>query len=114
MPYLEEAVLSGSGDLQIRELSGDSVSLKINGSGDITATGDVMRIAAQINGSGDLNLGKLQTVSTEISINGSGDADVWVVESLAGKINGSGEINYSGNPPEVEINVLGTGEIQAK
>jgi Putative auto-transporter adhesin, head GIN domain len=114
MPYLESAVLSGSGDLQIREVLGDSVSLAINGSGDVTATGEVRHLAAQINGSGDLDLGKLQAVSAEISINGSGDADVWVLESLAAKVNGSGNITYSGNPPEVEKTVRGSGDIEPK
>ena len=44
-------------------------------------------------------------------INGSGDAVLHVTERLSAQINGSGDIVYYGNPPDVSRRVNGSGDV---
>ena len=114
VPELTEIVLSGSGDVEAVEVISDDALLKIVGSGDITASGTAKNIAAEINGSGDLKLASLKSNHVDVAINGSGDASVWATQSLTAKVNGSGDIIYSGDPKKVDRAVNGSGDIVKK
>ena len=111
---VNELSVSGSGDIKFKNYTDDTLSLKISGSGDISGDGNVETLTGRINGSGDLLLKELHSKSIKININGSGDAELWVSNSLIAKINGSGDINYHGNPKTVESEINGSGEINAK
>ena len=110
---INELSVSGSGDIKFKNYKDDELSLNISGSGNILGDGNVETLTGRINGSGDLLLKKLHSKSTKININGSGDAELWVSNSLFAKINGSGDINYHGNPKTVESEVNGSGKINA-
>tara|TARA_B110000438_G_C15794286_1_gene642181 strand:- start:653 stop:1309 length:657 start_codon:yes stop_codon:yes gene_type:complete len=110
---VNELSVSGSGDIKFKNYKDDTLSLKISGSGDILGDGNVEILTGKINGSGDFLLKELHSKSTKININGSGDAELWVSNSLIAKINGSGDINYHGNPKTVESEINGSGEINA-
>jgi len=109
---VNELSVSGSGDIKFKNYKDDALSLKISGSGDILGDGDVETLTGRINGSGDLLLKELHSKSIKIHINGSGDAELWASNSLIAKINGSGDINYHGNPKTVESAINGSGEIK--
>ena len=49
--------------------------------------------------------------TTKITINGSGNAKVWASESISAVINGSGDIEYYGDPINVKNKVNGSGNI---
>ena len=110
-PEFEEVSIIGSGDVNLTGVAQDNVSLKISGSGDITADGSIQQLTAVVNGSGDLMLSKLRADYATIMINGSGDAEIGVKQSLTAEINGSGNIEYYGNPPSVQSEVHGSGDI---
>jgi len=110
---VNELSVSGSGDIKFKNYTDDTLSLTISGSGDIIGDGNVETLTGRINGSGDLLLKELHSKSIKININGSGDAELWVSNSLIAKINGSGDINYHGNPKTVESEINGSGEINA-
>lgn len=114
LPKLSEIVLSGSGDVNAVDVILDDALLKIAGSGDITATGVAKNIVAEINGSGSLNLASLKVDHVDVAVNGSGDAAVWATESLNAKVNGSGDIIYSGDPEKIDRAVNGSGDIVKK
>ena len=103
----------GSGDINITDFNNINLSLNIDGSGDITGNGEVQTLSAIINGSGNIMFRDLQSISTTITINGSGDAKIWVSESISANINGSGKIEYYGNPMKIESKVNGSGEISS-
>jgi hypothetical protein len=46
-------------------------------------------------------------------VSGSGDADVYASNSLKARVNGSGDIDYSGNPNTSDTKVLGSGSISS-
>ena len=114
MPVLEKAKIIGSGDITISDVTKDKVTLIISGSGDILASGNVDLLEAVVSGSGDLSLQNLRANHANITINGSGDAEVWANQSISARVNGSGDIIYSGDPVEVDTQVNGSGKITKK
>ena len=111
VPEIKDIILNGSGDINLKDVTNENLSLVISGSGDITVTGKVKNLTGVIDGSGDLTLSNLEADFVIITIDGSGDAQVWANKSLKATINGSGDIIYSGNPPNVQSKVNGSGDI---
>ena len=110
-PEYDEVSISGSGDINIIDFKNDNLSLNISGSGDITANGEVQTLIAKISGSGDIISAELISKSATITINGSGDAKIWASDSISAQINGSGNIEYYGNPINVQSKINGSGDI---
>jgi len=104
--------IKGSGNISAENLTIGQLKCSIAGSGDIKASGNVENSHVDIAGSGSVYLDKVKGKTSTISIAGSGSAHVWVSERLNGKISGSGDIYYKGNPTEVENTVFGSGKIK--
>jgi len=111
VPLITRVSLSGSGDIDITDVTRDEVSLEIDGSGDISATGEVGTLSVEIDGSGNMRLFDLHAARASVEINGSGDVQINAGESLDCEINGSGDIRYAGNPESVRKTVRGSGSI---
>jgi putative autotransporter adhesin-like protein len=111
VPRLDALKIEGSGDASLRGMSGSSLSLVIEGSGDIGADGAVQELDLRIEGSGDARLSHLQAEAAEVLIEGSGNADVAAAKSLKGVIDGSGDLSYRGDPPLLSTRVDGSGDI---
>ena len=107
----DEVSISGSGDINIIDFKNDNLSLNINGSGNITANGKVQTFIATISGSGNIVSTELISKSATITIDGSGDAKIWATDSISSQINGSGNIEYYGNPINVKSKINGSGNI---
>ena len=113
-PLLTSAEIHGSGMINLTEVTKNTLSLLINGSGDITAKGKVAELKTTINGSGGVHAAGLEAETVTIVVNGSGDADVHVTDVFMAKIYGSGDITYIGTPTKMNTSVSGTGEIAKK
>lgn len=103
--------ISGSGDMRL-ELDAPEVEMEITGSGTIILSGNTRRFRSEINGSGDLRAFDLLSEDTEVEISGSGDAQVFASKQLGIRINGSGNVDYKGNPPSINQNVAGSGSVR--
>ncbi len=114
VPVLTSAENSGSGTIRIEGVTRDTVALAINGSGDISARGQVMQLQAAINGSGDLRAAALETATATVSINGSGNVEVHARDALTATINGSGDLSYQGSPASVRTAINGSGSVRKK
>ena len=114
MPELEEAMVAGSGDLDVKGLDGGETELVIAGSGDIKAQGKLELIRLVINGSGEIEARDLDADNADITINGSGEVVVKVSGNLEATINGSGDIEYIGEPKNVRKSVRGSGDIRQR
>ena len=87
--------------------------MNISGSGNITGNGEVETLVVKINGSGNLMSKEIKSKSATITINGSGDGEVFAIDSISAKINGSGNIKYFGNPENVDTIINGSGDIKS-
>jgi hypothetical protein len=102
--------LSGSGDIT-GKVTVKELESSITGSGDLTLYGRAESSKVSVVGSGDFTGRDLLTSNTSVRIVGSGDANVNVNGSLNASVSGSGDIQYSGGPKNVNKSVAGSGEI---
>lgn len=104
--------VTGSGDIDLA-IESNTVDAKITGSGDMTLSGIVKDLEVKISGSGDFKGSALKSENTQAYVSGSGDIEVTASRSIKGRVNGSGDIKYSGNPDSSDTKVLGSGSISS-
>lgn len=129
---ISEVSLLGSGKVEGNDkLKNEALSLNLRGSGEMELTVEASSIDAQLNGSGVMKLsgsandfkvkttgsgnfeGKnLNTENTEVYVAGSGNAKVNAKSKLKARIQGSGNVVYSGNPASNDSKVMGSGTIK--
>ena len=105
-----ETELTGSGDV-ILEVDATTIDAKITGSGDLKLSGKTTELEVKVTGSGDFSGKGLTAQNTQVYVSGSGDAIVYASKSLKARVNGSGDINYYGNPASTDTKVMGSGDI---
>jgi hypothetical protein len=104
--------VKGSGDITLK-IESNNVAASVHGSGDLEVSGTAKNLKVKISGSGDVEAGKLNAENTQVDVIGSGDARVTASQSLKAMINGSGDIEYSGNPKNIDKKVMGSGTISS-
>lgn len=116
-PDLKSITLSGPGIIITERMTLDSLTLNVNGTGNIDVEGTIANLFSNMNTAGDIFLegnadnhqikipgtGKvnsfdMQSKQCDINIDGVGTANVKVQEKLKAIILGDGVINYKGNP----------------
>lgn len=130
VPHLEYAKVNGSGDIVIYNFDAETMTLIVNGSGDIEAegncktletdvngSGDIAcegsskNVHANLNGSGDIKLKQFAADNARAVVNGSGDINIHANNSFEGFVSGSGDIRCYGNPEYRKNKVKGSGDI---
>ena len=96
-----KVAINGSGDVALQDIQSEECAASISGSGDISLSGETTDAKYRISGSGDIRAAKLMARNVEASTSGSGDIQCYASEKLTGRISGSGDIAYKGNPREV-------------
>ena len=102
--------VSGSGEVTAPQITADSLSCDISGSGTITLGGTVPEQQLTISGSGSYEAGGLAGETLRADISGSGNAVVSVSDSVDVTISGSGSLTYTGDPT-VQKNISGSGSV---
>jgi hypothetical protein len=110
VPELDRIAVTGAGTVNHPDLTGSSITVEIDGSGDVVLRGTVDKQVVSISGSGSYTAPDLATRTGEITVDGSGDADVRVADSLKVDVSGSGEVTYHGSPT-VRKDVSGSGDV---
>lgn len=111
MKALKGVTLSGSGNIDVAKMAGDSLTVTLPGSGKITVTGSSTAVNISLPGSGNILCSGLQAKTATVKLSGSGNVEVFASQSLDASILGSGTIRYSGNPAQVKKSVIGSGSI---
>lgn len=104
--------VNGSGDLYLT-FTASTMDIQVQGSGDVKVSGSCTQLRAAVAGSGDITARDLKAESVQASTNGSGDIVVNVTKQLDAAISGSGDIVYAGTPTIVDKQVNGSGEVRA-
>ncbi len=99
--------INGSGDIELDHIVANHVESKITGSGDITLEGKAKTANYGISGSGDIEATKLMINTVHAKISGSGDITCFATQSLSGGVSGSGTVSYRGNPKNIEFSRKG-------
>lgn len=109
--YFDVSV-TGSGDI-VLEVKSNNLDAKVTGSGDLDLSGIATNLEVKVSGSGDFNGSSLSAENTQVYVSGSGDAKVTATKSIKARVNGSGDIEYSGNPINSDTKVMGSGDISS-
>jgi len=102
--------VTGSGDV-VLPASMTNVQASVTGSGDLTLSGETQNLQVKVTGSGDFSGFNLMSQNTDVSVSGSGDARVFAKDNLVARVNGSGDIEYKGNPNKKDTKTSGSGDI---
>lgn len=105
-----EINLSGSGNAKI-DANTSTLSAVLSGSGNLNVKGSTNDISIKLSGSGGIDCTAITSENATALISGSGNIDLNCSKSLIGKISGSGNIVYSGNPGSVDKKISGSGNI---
>ena len=106
-----ELKLSGSGNINVKELSCKEVDAAISGSGNIDVGGTGNELSIAISGSGNCNADGFQTEETDVKISGSGNCKVNASKELTVAVSGSGSVFYAGQPV-IDASISGSGKVR--
>lgn len=104
------AKLSGSGNFDL-DIDSRIFDLALSGSGDIVLKGKADSFKSKISGSGNVNASNLKSQTVDVTVSGSGNSVVTCETSITGRVSGSGNIKYLGNPEKRDVKVSGSGKI---
>lgn len=108
-----DLVISGSGNINISDLTVQNMSAVISGSGSINYSGGAAARESKlmVTGSGNINADGLSSKDAQVTITGSGDCKVNAEENLNVQITGSGSVMYRGKAL-INANVTGSGKVR--
>ena len=101
--------IKGSGKISLNVFAND-IDVDISGTGDINLLGTCKNLDVNIDGSGSFKGLGINSYKAKVKITGSGIATVVALNNLTAKVDGSGEIKYSGEP-KLSIDINGNGKI---
>ncbi len=104
---------SSAGDIKV-EVNARDVEIDISSSGDITLSGEADVLNADLSSAGDLNAYSFKVKEADISVSSAGDADVYVTDKLTARASSAGDINYQGDPKQVDAHSSSAGGIHKK
>lgn len=94
---------SGSGRVNLGQVSGERASATLQGSGQLRMAGSVRTLTARSTGSGHLDLVNLVSEQADLTSTGSGGLTASVKQSLVAQNSGSGGIRVYGNPAQRSV-----------
>jgi hypothetical protein len=103
--------IAGSGDVTLEGLDQEALEVRVEGAGDVEASGTVDRLTAEIQGAGDARLSQLETRTARVEVQGAADAELNVSDELDVTVQGAADVSYTGNP-RVRSDIEGAGDIR--
>lgn len=108
---LKEIELNDKAQLTAGNLSGDALTFKASGEATAILQGKVDQLSYFLNGNAQLNAKNLAGESVTVNIEGDAKVSVDVEKKLDIYINGSGEVTYFGEPPIINQEIYGGGQL---
>ena len=102
--------VSGSGNIELPQLSARDLRTTIAGSGDVQLGGTARAHQLSLSGSGEMEGFALTQATADVRLSGSGNARLSVTQALNAAISGSGTVYYRGQPV-VTSRVSGSGRV---
>ena len=110
-PALEVLRVDGSSDVSLHGLSGHSLRIDLDGTGEISAQGKVRSLTVLVDGTGSINSKDLQADHVRINVDGSADVTVTVNSELDVAIDGVSDVTYYGHPGSINKTIDGVGQV---
>lgn len=97
-----KANVFGAGHVIVHMSDADKLDAFVHGAGDVTATGHVKQLTANVSG-GRLHLGELDADDATVSSSSSADSEVQANHSLSASINGQGQLTATGHVEQLRL-----------
>lgn len=107
---LKISVSSGA-DLEIDDLTAESVWLDTSSGSDAEISGNVKNFEASSSSGSDISCSDFVAQICRVSVSSGADAEVHVTESLHASASSGGDVRYKGNPEEKDINESSGGDV---
>jgi hypothetical protein len=111
VPTITEFTSNGSIDGDINNINNSAFDIGIHGSGKLHLNGKSGTVHINTSGSSKIDATSFISENSDIQINGSGNIQVYATNSISVQINGSGTVNYKGEPKSVNQQINGSGKI---
>jgi hypothetical protein len=108
---LSEVDVTGTGAVQINNVTADTLKLELSGTGSVVATGHAAQLGAELSGTGKLRLAQFPVEQATIDLSGTGSAELAVSRQLDVNLSGTGSVTYHGNPKVTQA-ISGTGSVR--
>ena len=102
--------ISGSGQLQVPQLTATSLETTLSGSGTVRVSGTCPRMEVRISGSGQVQARDLRAETCKARISGSGNAHVYASKAADASLSGSGNVYVAGGG-QLSSSVSGSGRV---
>ncbi len=110
-PNITVCASTGSGNMDIQGVGGQSFSCSLSGAGNASITGRVTQFNVMTNGAGSVSAEKLDAIDVMASLSGAGSIRVSASKSLTASLSGAGSISYKGSP-KITSQVSGSGKLK--
>ena len=102
--------ISGSGQLQVPQLTATNLETALSGSGNVRVGGTCPRMEVRISGSGQVQARELRAETCAARISGSGNAHVYATKTANASLSGSGNVYVAGGG-QLSSRVSGSGRV---
>ncbi|WP_044207522.1 head GIN domain-containing protein [Flammeovirga sp. OC4] len=106
------SAVSGSGNVSLSDIETKDMNVSVSGSGNVELNGTTITFTAKTSGSGSISDFRLTASEVDAETSGSGSVSFTCTDKLYAKVSGSGNIQYKGNPTDVETVISGSGKIE--
>ena len=114
VPNLEGISSTGAGDILIRDVKSEKLTIGSTGAARIEASGQTNFATISSTGAGKIDADKLHALYAKVTVTGAGRVDVYASRELNATVSGVGQVTYAGDPPVVNKSVSGVGRINKK
>jgi hypothetical protein len=110
---LSQITISGSGAIDVPDLSGEKLIVVISAAGNVKIAGSVASQEIEISGSGAYTAPDLDSQVAKVDISGSGTAVVKANQRLTAVVSGNGSVEYTGDAV-VDSQITGSGRVSKR
>ncbi|MBN8551340.1 MAG: DUF2807 domain-containing protein [Caulobacterales bacterium] len=111
-PDVSRFVLEGHGNLTLNNMDREALDIRVEGAGDIEATGTAASLNLVIDGAGEADLADLTTQTADVRIEGAGDAEINASQSANVVIDGVGNVDLVQRPARLTQDISGVGSVR--
>ncbi len=113
IPTLNAIDNLGTGDMNIEGFSDlDTFKAKLTGTGDVKLTGSAEQLFVKSLGTGNFKGFGFIVEECEVSQTGTGNCEIHAINTIEGKLTGTGNLYYRGTP-KINVTTVGTGKVKA-
>ncbi len=89
------------------------LTVRVSGSGQVEARGQVERLEVRVSGSGEVKLDGVTAQQGDISVSGSGEVDIGAAAHVEVSVSGSGDVRIKERPSDIDTSISGSGRVTA-